>query len=105
MNDSENPILEPLNQKMSCGVFSNAKGNILIIHNQDLHSPVEWIEFHVHENTFSLILENGRIQDLGLRIDDKMRNNILRSQEVALAKIENNEIHDTQKVTFIVQNA
>lgn len=104
MNDSENPILEALNQQMSCGVFSNAKGNILIIHNQNLHSAVEWIEFHAQENTFSLILENGKIQDLGLRIDEKMRNNLLRAQEVALAKIANNEIQGAQWVTLIVQN-
>jgi hypothetical protein len=104
MSDNENPVLQPLSESMRCGIFSNSKGEVLIIYNYTLETTVQWLEFHVGDRSLSIIHETGKIQDLGIKIDNKMKKNIMKCQEVSMAQISDNKIQKTQKISLIIQN-
>lgn len=100
----ENIVLEPLNEEMRCGIFTNSKGQVLIVHVQDIQSPVQWLEYDQHENKLFIIHENGNTQDLGLSVSAKMQSNLLQASEVILAKFADKKIQSSQKITLVIKD-
>ena len=99
----QSPVLQDLNAEMRCGIFSNAKGQIMIIHDQELVSPIQWIEYYEAEDSFSLIHEDGHIQPLGLQLDQKMKANLKHGTEVTLACLFDKKIRSSQTVVFLIK--
>ena len=97
------PILENLSAEMRCGIFTNAQGKIMIVHDKPLASSIQWIEYCEIEDSFLLIHEDGRTQDLGVTLDAKMKINLSSGQEATLAFMQNKEIKKTQKVVFVIR--
>lgn len=102
-DSSENAIIQDLNQEMRCGIFTNAKGEVLIIHDQPLKSDIQWIEYAPKEQSFCIIHEDGHIQNLGVPFDKKIKNHLLSGQEVSLAHMVEQKIISTQTVPLIIQ--
>lgn len=100
----DNPVNEPLNTEMRCGILTNANGDILILHDHDISAPVQWIEYDCEDNQLFLILENGKLQDLGLHLDDKMKGNLVQGLEVTLAKVADKKIQSSQKTTIVIKD-
>ena len=90
---------------MRCGMFTNAKGEILIVHDKEIASPIQWIEYYEADDIFSLIHENGHIQPLGLKLDHKMKENLLHGSKVTLAHLVDNKIKFSQTVVFLFKSA
>ena len=104
LNLSE-PVLKDLKTEMRCGMFTNAKGEVLIVHDQEIASPIQWIEYDEADDSFSLIHENGHIQPLGLKLDHKMKENLLHGSEVTLARLVDKKIKSSQTVLFLFKSA
>lgn len=106
MNDSNSsePILKDLNTEMRCGMFTNEKGEILIVHDQEIASPIQWIEYDEADYSFSLIHENGYIQPLGLKLDNKMKANLTHGSKVTLSYLVDNKVKSSQTVVFLVKS-
>ena len=94
----------PLNEQMRCGVFTNAKGDVLIVHDQKISGELEWVEYNKTESTISLIQDDGGIIDLGIAVDDKMKKNLAHGLMVSLAFIQDKEIVSSQKITMVIQD-
>lgn len=107
MDDSNlsEPVLKDLKTEMRCGMFTNAEGEILIVHDQEITSPIQWIEYDEVDDSFSLIHENGHIQPLGLQLNQKMKANLLHASEVTLAHLADKKIKSSQTVVFLVKSA
>ena len=103
-NVSDFPIAEPLNTAMRCGIFTNANGEILIIHDQEINKPVQWVEYHKKDNQMLIIHEDGQSQDLGLKIDKKMQDNLLHGMEVNFSYLKDKEVKSVQKVVLVIQD-
>lgn len=103
-NISENSILQSLNDEMRCGIFTNGKGQILIIHEQNLRSDIQWVEYDPSIGTFALIHEDGSPQDLGIDVHEKMRANLNLAKEVTLAKMVNKNVESVQTITFLIKD-
>jgi len=88
---------------MRCGLFTGSKGDILLAHYEPLQYKVDYIEYDVTTNKFSLVYETGVIQHLGLEMDDAVNNNLLNGIEVTLAYMKDQKFISTQKVVFIIQ--
>ena len=100
---SDNIIIPPLTEEMRCGIFTNAKGEILIIHDKDMPSDVEWIEYNTIEDQFSLIHHDGQTQDLGIKFDTKIKQNLLHGTEVTLALMLDKKIVSSHKAVFVIK--
>lgn len=101
--EDQSPILDTLDSKMRCGMFSNSKGDIMIVHCEPLASDIQWIEFDKAARSMSLIHEDGKIQDLGIDLNDQAIKNISHGQEVTLVHFENKVITSHQTTVMIIQ--
>lgn len=98
-----NFIVKNLNQEMRCGIFTNPQGEILIIHDLALQSEIQWVEYDPNEQTFSIIHEDGRVQELGIPFNQKIKDNLSHGQEVTLAHMIDKKIQSSQKVIFVIR--
>lgn len=89
---------------MRCGIFSNAKGNITIVHDKPIEQDaVQWLEYDTTDRSFSLIYQDGEIQKLGIKLDEKMHTNLFKAKNVLIAYIANKKIISKQTLTIIVK--
>lgn len=91
-----------MNTTMRCGIFTNAKGEVLIVHDREMKQSIQWIEYHVDNNRIFLIHENGASQDLGFQIDKKAKSHILKSTQVVLAYLKHKKVVSSVTVSLVV---
>ncbi|MFK7839162.1 MAG: hypothetical protein AB8B83_02430 [Bdellovibrionales bacterium] len=103
MNDGHIPIESPLQESMRCCMFTNANGDIMIVHETPLLSEIQWVEFYPETGAFNLVHEEGRIQALGIELADNAVSNISKGQEVTLVHFESKAVAATQKATLLIQ--
>ncbi len=104
MDTIENPVLTPLYPKIKCGAFTNKQGDILIAHDVPLPSRILWVEYDVPDDSFTLVHREGRIQDLGIDMTDKMRENLEHGKIVQIAHLVEKKIKSAQKVTLVIRD-
>ena len=100
----ENPVLPPLAPDIKCGAFTNKDGDILIAHNIPLPSRVLWVEYDKPLNSFSLIHQEGRIQNLGIDMTEKMLESLVHGKIVQIAHIVDKKVKSAQRATLVVRN-
>ena len=61
---------------MEYGIFSNMNGDILIVHDQKLQAPVEWVEYDTQTEVFLLVYENGETFVLDIELSKKTKSNV-----------------------------
>lgn len=89
---------------MKCGMFTNADGQVLLVHDKPVSSDIQWVEYNTDEKKFTLIHEDGSTQDLGIDLNEKSCANLLSGMEVRLAYISNHKIQDVQTVSIVIQD-
>jgi len=104
----ENPpsipsALKNLSTEMRCGILSNAKGEIVIIHDKEISSEIQWVEYNPQQQIFSLIHSDGTVQNLGLKFDAKMESNLKHGMDVIFAHIVDGTTQSTYKATLVLQ--
>lgn len=97
------PVLESLGSTMDCGLFTNEKNDILLVHYEELPDVVDYMQYDPSILKFSLIYENGQIQELGLTMQDRIDANLRNGAEVTLARMKDKKIASTQKVVFLIE--
>jgi len=98
------PVLENLASTMRCGLFTNAKNEILLIYYGDLLETVDYIQYNPASQTFSIIYENGQIQILGLTMQDRINANLINGTEVTMARMQNEKLVSSQRVIFLIES-
>ncbi len=98
-----NEIID-LNSQMRCGIVTNLKGDILIVHDLEIKSEIQWVEFDEVEQKLFLIHEDGMPQDLGIQLDSKMRCNIAQGTSVMITQVVDSQIIAFQETTIIIKN-
>ncbi|MBK9585729.1 MAG: hypothetical protein KA099_07395 [Alphaproteobacteria bacterium] len=96
--------LGPLSAETRCCILSDPHGTIIIVHDKDIQSELQWVEYDRQDQTLSLIHDEGQIQDLGIRLNDAMRQNISQGCEITLVKLENGKLQDEQRVVLVIKN-
>lgn len=100
----DSPILNDLGSQMRCGIFTNASGEILVVHDHALPAAVDYIEYDSDSDQCCLVYNDGRMQNLGVSLNQKVRNHIQHGSEVTLAYLENKKIKSTVKVVFLIRS-
>ncbi len=98
------PLLKDLNTQMRCGIFSNAGGDILIVHDQEINNELDYVEYDLSDDSFHLIFTDGRMQSLGIEFDPRMKSNLQQGKEVTLSHLKDKQIIASRKTAFIVRN-
>ena len=97
-------IFSPLDEEMRCGMFTNAQGNLLIVHDRAFQAVVEWLEYDRVENKLFLVYAEGQIQALHFDIDHKMAGNLALGTEVMLIQLSNKVIQSSKTVMVIIRD-
>lgn len=100
---SDFPVLSNLNDTMRCGILTNSRGDILILHDMPLSDPVDYIEYDPQDEKFTLIFEDGKTQDIGIDIDEKMAIDLSHGLQVTLGYFSEKKIQSAQTVTFLIR--
>lgn len=100
---SDNPVLKSFSEEMRCGIFTNAAGDVMIVHDKETKAPVDWLEYNAIDNKISLIYENGTMQDLGIEISSQMQANLSNGIEVTLTHLADEQVQSVQTVSLVIQ--
>ena len=103
-SELDNPVLTHLYLQMRCGMFTNDKGEVLIVHEEPLGGTVDWVEFDAQEQTFTLAFEDGRIQLLGLEVEPKAQRNLKLARRISLLHFRDKTIHAAKTVNFLYKD-
>ncbi|MFP4098086.1 MAG: hypothetical protein ACLFP8_06795 [Alphaproteobacteria bacterium] len=93
-----------LSDQMRCGILSNSSGQIAIIYDQTLEEPFEWAEYETSTGTLYLVHQDGTMQNLGLDIDGKMKENIAHGSQVNLLQIVEGKVVAHFETTLIIRD-
>jgi hypothetical protein len=67
----ENAMVMPaLTSVMKAELVVNEEGNIWILHDKPLSGVLHWIEFDETFRNIVLVMKDGRIQDMGIDVND-----------------------------------
>lgn len=94
-------LLEPLNKEMRCGIFTNANGRIVIIHDQKIKKNLEWVEYDGMMQEMHLIYDDGTMQNLGISMPNGMLAKLSQGDLVYLLHLVGGEIQSSQEVVFL----
>lgn len=94
----------PLSRLMRCGILTNAQGQIVIVHDKEIISSVQWVEYDAANDTIMIIYADGSAQDLGVKIDDKTRANLVKAKDAIFSLVKDKKAHSAFKVAFIIHN-
>ena len=89
---------------MRCSIVSNPSGEIVIFHDQDIRSDIQWIEFNPSEDQLYLIHEDGLSQNLGVELTAQMKKNLSHGIEVNLVRMVDDKPGSATKVTIVIQD-
>lgn len=103
-NGFEQNVFTPMNTDMRCCIVADPAGNIVIVHDKDIKSALQWIEYDPKDNKLFLIHEEGQIQDLGIYPNDAMKKNIAHGSEIKLVKFSNNLFESEQSVVLLIKD-
>ena len=101
LSEIEDVLLPALTQEMRSCIITNSQGDIVIMHEKGTQSDVQWVEYDVSVNTLSIIHAEGRLQDLGIKIDKAMQENLLHAREVVLIKAKKGKLLSHQKAVLV----
>jgi hypothetical protein len=103
--DSISPVIEGMSQDgRGAAMLSSPDGEILIAHERPIEGVIQWIEYDVARNSFMIIHEGGRVQDLGLKINEVMQDNISNGRKVMLVHMVGGEIQSGQRALLVVRD-
>ncbi|MAI60843.1 MAG: hypothetical protein CMH29_00245 [Micavibrio sp.] len=93
-----------LSEQTRCCIFSNAKGDVVLLHEGPTQAPVQWIEYVASTKGFNLVIDKGTVQSLGTEINEQMHNNLLKCKKVILICIENKEPVSKHDVAMVLKD-
>lgn len=102
-NKSDYSTTDTLAIEMRCGIFTNAEGDVMIVHDKEFKEPIQWIEYNQGDNQMFLIYESGAMQDFGVQIDNEMQEHLLHGVKVSVVHLKDKKIQSTQNVVLLIQ--
>lgn len=102
--DEESPVLKSVADQMRCAVFLNKVGQVFVVHDQEVPTPVQWVEYDDMDQSFNIIHRHGRLQGVGLDVKKDLRHALLHSREILLVYMKDKQVHSGQKALLIVRD-
>lgn len=93
-----------LSRQMRCGMFSNGRGEIMLVHDQEIPQSVEWVEYDKMTGKISLIHEDGSLRYLGIDLDSRTKSNLRHGINIIMSLIQNSKIIKSNRVSLVVQD-
>jgi len=100
---SDAPVLTPLAQKMAVDLVINPDSKVWLLHDQRFQDIVMWAEYDVDSASLILVMRDGKMQDLGMKIHAPMRKYLRAARQLYTMRVDNGKIADTYILPLLVR--
>lgn len=90
----------PLSEVMRCGIFTNSRGDALLVHDQYI-SGLAWVEYDHTDRSLTLVYDDGRMQSFGYEISNRSGVNIRTAVNVHFALLKGGAIKNVIKLALV----
>lgn len=99
----DSPVLAPLAQVMKVDLVINPESKVWLLHDQRFQDYVMWAEYDVDAASLTLVLRDGRMQELGMKIHAPLRKYLRAARQLYTVRVENAKIADSYILPLLVR--
>lgn len=97
------PIHRPMTARVNVDLLVNKDSEVWLLHDAPFPGIVQWAEYDVDMDSLCFVTEDGKTQDLGLRIQPAMRKYLRQGQKIDAVLIKDKKIHDFTRIPLLVR--
>jgi hypothetical protein len=100
------PVLKSMRSGREVDLAVDKKGHVWVVYDKPFEDRVNWLEYDHDDYTLTLILQNGKQQDLGKKVPKEMRKRMKKARIAMFARMdmENKKPEEMFPVTVVVRN-
>lgn len=83
-------LLNPLSQDMPVEFVVSITGSVAIVHKGRAQHDYIWVQYDQYADSVQLVTEDGKLQDLGLSLNDSMLRSLMKTREVMMIELTDN---------------
>lgn len=99
----DSPIHHPLAKIMTVDLIINKDSQVWIAHDKPFGGLVQWAEYDVDLGTIHFVMEDGKIQDLGMVVQPALRKYMRMAEKIDAALIQDEKIKDFYAIPLVVR--
>ncbi len=99
------PVLPDMRDRRNVDLAVNKHGYVWIVYDKPFEDRVNWIEYDDDLKTLTLVLHNGKMQDLGKKVPPKLQKNMRKAKLAmfALMNMKEKKIEKAFPATIVVR--
>ena len=97
------PVNLSLKKQMKVDVAVDKNSRVWALHSKPFPGPLQWVEFDAEDGSMVFITKDGRLNDLGVRIEPLMKKYIEKAHYIEAFLIKDNKPRDYAKVPLFVR--
>ncbi len=98
------PVHPPASGTMKVDFLFNKDGGAWLLHDKPLPDILKWIEYDADDESVTLVAQNGKVQNLGLKIPADMGAYLHIAMTVTALRMEGDKIADFAVVPLITRD-
>tara|TARA_R110002072_G_scaffold278394_1_gene440209 strand:- start:315 stop:650 length:336 start_codon:yes stop_codon:yes gene_type:complete len=99
----ELPVLPHMNTTMKFDLAFSHEGEVYVFHDKAFSERINWAEYDSKEAQLYFVAENGRIQNLGLKIFKDMQKIIMQARRIFIIYVENGVQKQIIEMPLLIQ--
>lgn len=97
------PLHRPMASTMKVDLFINRNAQVLVAHDRPFPGILQWAEYDVDIGNIIFVTNEGRIQDMGMKIQPTMRKYLRMAQKIDTVLVQDGQIRDVWNVPLVVR--
>ncbi|MCB9988207.1 MAG: hypothetical protein H6868_02605 [Rhodospirillales bacterium] len=101
---ADSPVLKPLVTQMHFDLVVNEQGQAWVLHDKPLPSVLQWVEYDRQESTLTLILQGGKLQNIGMNVEKHIDEYLKDIEQICVAHMKAGTMADFGLVPLLVRD-
>ncbi len=97
------PLHPDLRHDMRAELVTGDGGEVWILHDKPLPGILLWVEYDTVDSGITLCMEDGKIQKLGIRVNELMRKCLLKAKKAYTIMTDGKTVKDMYLVPIVVR--
>lgn len=101
---ADSPVRKAMAKTMNADLIINKHSQVLLAHDQPFPGVLQWAEYDVDMGSLVFILDDGRMQDFGVRVEPAMGRYLRQAKMMDTVLVVKDQIHDFFRVPLLVRD-
>lgn len=101
---ADSPVRKPMAKTMNADLIINKHSQVMLAHDQPFPGVLQWAEYDVDMGSLVFILDDGRMQDFGVRVEPAMGRYLRQAKMMDTVLVVKDQIHDFFRVPLLVRD-